>query len=257
MSSHIVLGDPHVQPDTSNDRFTWVGELVIDRRPDTLICMGDFADMPSLCSYDFGKKDFEGRRFQRDIEAVHDALQKLNKPIDDYNEQCKKNKKAQYKPRKVMILGNHCERINRVVQLHPELEGTISTSSLQYKEYGWEVIQYKVPINIDGISYCHSFPSGIKGEPISGLTVASSLLAKQMTSCTVGHNHLLDWAVRHTPKGDTYFGLSAGCFFKHSLEYAINVEFMWWRGVIIKNNVHDGVYDLETVQLNELERMYR
>ncbi len=42
---------------------------------------GDFADMPSLSSYDIGKKTFEGRRYKADIEAAHSAMEALLAPI--------------------------------------------------------------------------------------------------------------------------------------------------------------------------------
>ena len=35
---------------------------------DKVICMGDFASMDSMSSYDRKKKSFEGRRYKKDIE---------------------------------------------------------------------------------------------------------------------------------------------------------------------------------------------
>ena len=256
MSKHLVIGDPHVQPSTSNERFIKAGKVVLDYRPTTVICLGDFADMPSLSSYDRGTKSYEGRRYRQDIESVRDALGKFNRPIDEYNETCRVNKKAQYKPRKVMLGGNHEDRILRTIQIHPEMDGQIGLHDLQYEEHGWEVIPYREVIEIDGVAYCHYFPSGIKGEAVSGLNVAASLLAKHMTSCTVGHNHLFDYAIRNTPGGITHMALSAGCFFEHPQTYAAHTQYMWWRGLIIKNNVSNGVYDLETLSMEEINERY-
>ena len=59
MATHLVMGDPHCTPKASNDRFLWAGKLAHDLKPNTIICMGDFASMDSLCSYDKGKKQFE------------------------------------------------------------------------------------------------------------------------------------------------------------------------------------------------------
>ena len=111
---HLVIGDPHSKPGVSNERFIWAGKLAVERQTPVIVCMGDFADMPSLCSYDIGKKDFEGRRYQNDIAAANDALEKFNQPIVEYNKQAKRNKKAQYKPKKYMLGGNHDEgRMNK------------------------------------------------------------------------------------------------------------------------------------------------
>jgi hypothetical protein len=247
----------HCKPEVTNERLTWAAKLVLDHRPDVVVCLGDFYDLPSLSSYDKGKKTGEGRRIKEDLDAGEDGLIKFNAPINEYNEICRKNKKAQYKPRMVMIGANHdFGRINRAINMSPELEGIISVDSLKYKEYGWEVIDYQIPIEIDGIWYCHFFPSGVKGEPISGINLATSLLAKNMVSSTVGHSHLLDYAIKITPSGKRVHGLSAGCFFTHPEEYAKATEHLWWRGLAIKHNVKDGDYDLELMSMNRLKEAY-
>ena len=141
MATHLVIGDPHCNPKASNDRFLWAGKMAHDLKPDTIICMGDFASMDSLSSYDKGKKSFEGRRYRKDIDHAHDALEKFNKGLNGR------------RPRKVMLLGNHEDRIDRIIDETPELDGTISTKDLNFKEFGWEVIPYQEPMVVDGVHY--------------------------------------------------------------------------------------------------------
>ncbi len=78
--------------------------------------IGDFADMPSLSSYDIGKKSFEGRRYKTDIEVTKKAMEMLLAPIKEYNERARRNKDKQYRPRMVLTLGNHEERISRAIE---------------------------------------------------------------------------------------------------------------------------------------------
>jgi hypothetical protein len=111
-------------------------------------------------------------------------------------------------------------------------------------------------VEVDGIYYCHNFPSGVLGQAISGLNIAQNLLSKMMVSCTVGHIHTLDMAIRSRPSGEKVYGLSAGCFFNHDEDYAKNTQYLWWRGIIMKRNVKGGVYDVETVSMDEIERQY-
>lgn len=256
MTDHLVIGDPHAGPDISNERFDWLGNLILHRRPDVVVCMGDFADMPSLSSYDRGKKSFEGRRFNNDVAAVHDALRRINEPVRRHNAAKAKNRKSQYRPRMIMLGGNHDEaRIDRTVQLHPELDGTISVDQLNYVRMGWEYVPYAQPILVDGVWYSHHFPSGVKGEPISGANICQSLLSKVMESCSVGHNHLFDYAVRSTPSGVKLHALSAGCYFEHKMDYAKSTEYMWWRGLCYKHNVTAGEYDLETIHMSRIRAM--
>src|SRR5678816_1840691 len=112
-----ILVIPDVQAKPGND-FTFLRKLgmyIVEKQPDIIVNIGDFADMPSLSSYDVGKKSFEGRRYVKDIEAAHEAQTALLEPLWDYNHKARKNKEKQYKPRMVLTLGNHEERINRAV----------------------------------------------------------------------------------------------------------------------------------------------
>ena len=228
MATHLVIGDPHCTPKASNDRFLWAGKFAHDLKPNTIICMGDFASMDSLSSYDKGKKSFEGRRYKKDIDHAHDALDKFNKGLEGR------------RPRKIMLLGNHEERIDRTVDDIPELEGTISTDDFKFEKFGWEVYEYQKPVNVDGVYYCHNYPTGVMGKPISGDNVARSLLLKNKVSSTVGHIHTFDYAMCALPSGKKLMGLSAGCYLHHKENYAKATQQMWWSGLVVKRNVSKG-----------------
>lgn len=259
MSTHLVIGDPHCDPDVDNERFTLLGRLIVDRKPDVIIQMGDFADMKSLSSYDKGRKDFEGRRYERDIASANDALDLIDRELRRFNDNARKSKKALYNPRRIALGGNHDEgRISKLVQLHPEFDGVFSPQQIKFREYGWEYVEYEVPIEIDGIFYCHHFPTGVSGEPIGGVNIAQSLIAKNMVSSTVGHNHVLDIAMRATPNGKKIWGMSAGCFFEHKMAYArATQDRFWWTGVVICKNVKDGNYSPDCITLDEMKEIYK
>ena len=44
----MIIGDPHAHPDYYNSRFEKLGKCIVKSKPDIIVCMGDFADMPSL-----------------------------------------------------------------------------------------------------------------------------------------------------------------------------------------------------------------
>ena len=215
MATHLVMGDPHCTPKASNDRFLWAGRLAADFKVTHVICMGDFCSMDSLSSYDRAKKSFEGRRYQRDMQHSHEALALFNKGL------------GKHKPRKIMLHGNHEDRIDRFVDENPELDGTLKISDLQFKKYGWQEIPYKQMKVVDGIHYAHHFPSGIMGSAISGENIGRSLLTKHKVSATVGHSHLLDYAISTLPNGKKLHGLSAGCYLSHDEHFARDTQHMW------------------------------
>ena len=162
---HLVLPDVQAKPGHDFSYLRKIGMYAVAKKPEKIICLGDFADMPSLSSYDIGKKSFEGRRYKDDIASVHDAMETLLGPIEEYNKKAKAGHRERYNPQRILLLGNHEDRISRATENDPKLDGTIGLSDLKYKEYGWEVIPYLVPIVIDGVAYCHYFVTGVAGRP--------------------------------------------------------------------------------------------
>ena len=77
----LIIPDAHASPGYDNERFTAVGQFLMDERPEYVVCLGDWADLPSLSSYDKGTRGFEGRRYSKDVKAVIDAQEKLFAPI--------------------------------------------------------------------------------------------------------------------------------------------------------------------------------
>jgi hypothetical protein len=143
-----------------------------------------------------------------------------------------------------------------IVDENPELYGSMSIKDLRYKKYGWREVSYKAIKVIDGIHYAHHLPSGIMGSAISGENIARSILNKHKVSATVGHNHLLDYAVSTLPNGKKLHALSGGCYLTHPEHFAKDTQHMWWSGLIVKREVSNGNYNIETVNIKTVRRLY-
>lgn len=244
---HLIIPDSHARPGNHNKRYEWLGHLINDIKPDTVIDIGDWFDMESLCSYDKGTKSFEGRRYKADIEAGLDAQDRMFSII-------RKQKKKL--PRFVRTLGNHEARITKAVERDPVLEGTIGLSDLQSKEHGWEEIPFLEPIKIDGVTYQHYFTSGIMGRPISGERHAQALILKQLASCTQGHSHLFDYCIRTNVDGRRFHGCVVGVYQDYLAEFAGPANKLWNAGVVVKRDVANGDYDIEHISLARIKREY-
>jgi hypothetical protein len=257
MTTHLVIGDPHAKHGVSNERFDWLGKFIMDLRPDVIVNIGDHYDMESLSSYDVGKKSFEGRRYKLDLEAGLDALDRINRPMAEFNRKARKNKEKQYLPRMIMCGGNHDHgRQARAIEGNAILDGTIGPSDFQFEYHGWEYAPFQQPITVDGVTYCHFFTSGVMGRPIGGERPATMMINKLHTTCLQGHSHLFDFACRTRPDGSRIWGGHVGCFFQHEESYAGPANKMWWRGLVVLRNVENGDFDLETVSMKELRRRY-
>lgn len=251
MSIHLVLPDPHAHPNHDNKRADLVGQLILDLKPDVVVNLGDLYDMPSMSSYDIGKKSFHGRSYRKDLDAGLDFDERMWAPI-------RKAKKR--KPFAVFIEGNHEVRMKKALDLSPELEGTIGFKDFGLERNYDEIVEYDGGTPgftvVDGISYSHFFTSGIKGLPISGEHHAASLISKQFVSCTVGHSHLADFAMKSRPDGSKIMGLVGGVFQDYRSDWAGASNDLWWRGLVIKRGVENGMYSPQFVSIKELEKIY-
>ena len=250
---HLVIPDCQTKEGVPLDHLTWLGKYIVDKKPDKIICIGDFADMESLSMYDVGKKAFEGRRYTNDIEVARTAMSMLLEPMREFNRSAAKNHKERYNPRMVMTLGNHEERINRAVESDPKLDGVLSIKDLGYQAQGWEVYPYLEPVNVDGVSYCHFFTSGVMGKPV---TSAAALLSKKHQSCVMGHVQGRQIAYGTRADGKQLTGLFVGGFYQHDEEYLRWQGNRHWRGIWVLHEVVDGSFDEMPVSINYLRQKY-
>ena len=70
----VVLTCAHADPEASNERFTWLGDLIEDIKPDYVVDLGDGADMRSLNSYDTRyPQAIVAQSYQQDIDSYNEA----------------------------------------------------------------------------------------------------------------------------------------------------------------------------------------
>ena len=59
---HLVIPDTQVKPDVPLDHIIALSHYIVAKKPDVIVMIGDWFDLPSLSSYDRGTKKGEGRR---------------------------------------------------------------------------------------------------------------------------------------------------------------------------------------------------
>ena len=246
---HFILPDVQAKPGQDFSFLRKIGEYLVQKQPEKIICLGDFADMPSLSSYDVGKKAFEGRRYTKDIEAAEEAMATLLEPLWDYNARAKKNKDKQYRPEMHLTLGNHEQRIDRAINSDAKLEGLISYDDLPYEDCGWKVYPFLDVVVIDGIAYSHYFVSGLMGRPA---TSANAQLNKTHMSCISGHQQGLQIATGKTGDGKLIHSIIAGSCYEHNEDYLGRQGNNHWRGALMLNDVNDGDFDIMPLRINYL-----
>lgn len=207
--------------------------------------------MPSLSAYDRGKKSFQGRTYQADINSHLDFQERT------WNRVRRRKKSLPYR---VFCIGNHEERIHRAINLQPELEGAIGYGDLNLSEWYDTIVDYEgnTPgvISIDGVAYAHYHVSGVMGRPIGGEHPAHSLVRQQLGTCVAGHLHTSNWVNRQSVDGRRIHGLLTGCYLDYTPDWAGKVADLWWRGVVILHNVRDGDFSPQFISLDMIKKEY-
>lgn len=250
---HLVIPDVQAKPGIDFTYLNNIGKYMVEKKPDVVVCIGDFADMPSLSSYDKGKKSFEGRRYLADIEASHDAMNNLLGPLYEFNRKAKNSGKKQYHPQMILTMGNHENRIDRAVNMQPELEGVLDTSHLNYVEYGWDVYPFLEVAYADGVAYSHYFTSGVLGRPV---TSSRALLTKKHQSCVMGHVQTMALSTDYRADGTPILGLFAGCCYEHDEDYLGPQGNAHFRGIHMLYEVNNGSFYHHAVTLSYLNGKY-
>lgn len=250
----LVIPDCQVKDGVSTDHLTWAGKAICEYRPDVVVNLGDFADMPSLSTHDkVGSKYFEGLRYKTDVEVTKEAMKKLLSPLRELQKTQKETKHKVYKPRMVMLLGNHENRIDRAINNNPTLEGLISTKDLNY-EQDWEVHSFLHPVFIGGVGFNHYWPTGAMGRPASS---AATIINKLHMSCIAGHQQGKQVAYGKRADGQPITSIIVGSYYLHDESYMDKLSNRHWRGLLVMNEVQDGHFDEMFLSIEYLERKYK
>jgi len=251
MKTYLIIPDQHAISSHNNDRADWAGQFIKELKPDVVVNMGDAADMESLSSYDKGARSFQGKSYKADIDAHLDFQERLWAPI-------KRSKKKL--PYRVILEGNHEFRIERALDLSPELTGTIGFKDYDFNSYYDTVVRYDggTPgiVELDEILFAHYFITGVSGRPMGGENPGNTLISKNKMSSVAAHTHIYDYCTQTNINGKTHNGIIVGCYQDYINAWAGNIGKLWRAGLTVLRNVEQGDFDLEFISLKTLQKEY-
>lgn len=255
----LVVPDAHVGPGQKLDRFNRLGQLIVDRRPDRIVTMGDFVTLESLSNWDLNKSGvMEGRRYKADIASAVEALARMTGPLQAVQDKQRRLREKIYRPRLVYIKGNHEDRLDRYTETKPELKEHLNLEEdLQLMDFGFtDVVPYKEYIEIDGVLMTHA-PLGGSAQPVSGKMAVHRAAEMMSKSLVFGHTHRKEGVnyYRHGAENINQI-LTCGCFFEDDPDYAYGGLNSYWRGVMLLNHFSEGRFDVEEISLERLGMMY-
>lgn len=251
----VVFTCAHADPNHSNERFTWLGKFLYDIKPDYVVDLGDGADMKSLNTYDTRyPQAMVAQNYEADIDTYNDAQERI-RWLFKYH----RRKRPYY----IGFEGNHENRIKKAIAHDPRIEGVrhgISFSHLQTDHWFDDYHEYhnSAPsiADYDGVSYAHYFGSGNYGRAVSGANHADALLRLRNHSSTCGHSHMRDLKFKDSAHPNGIIGLVAGCFKGGCETWAGQANNQWWKGIVVKREVSNGMYEPQFISLETLRREY-
>jgi hypothetical protein len=252
----VAIPDAHFTPGVDNARAEWAARLCAHVRADYIVDIGDWFSMESMCqAVGDAEHAWSANSYSEDCHAGIDARLRFNREIDDFNKTQKKASKLN--PEKHFCLGNHENRIDLYLRDHRKWMGVISTDDFRSEELGWRQHPFLEVLEISGISFAHYFSSGPMGRPISGFSVANSMVNKLHKSCVQGHLHLYDEAIRTSATGDPVIGLCVGVFTEEWMGYAAQANLMWRRGIpVLHNCTGSGGFETEWWSMDRLKATF-
>lgn len=185
-------------------------ETACKRGTDTIVCLGDLVDCYSVSSF-VKSPELASLTLEQEIESA-------NLVLDNFD--------AIGAKRKVITLGNHCDRVDRYIAKHAApLYGLVQLPKLlRLAERGWKCVAYGDYEVIGKIAYTHD----LDNYGALAHTKARDELGK---SCVIGHTHRMALACDSTICGGPRVGAMFGTLadFEKAAKYMKRAKLRHWQ----------------------------
>lgn len=252
---HYVIPDLQARPGDVFDHLDWIAKDIVRRKPDVIVVIGDWWDLPSLSSYSpSGGVEKEGSRLLDDIRVGEEAMLRLMQPITLETQRLQRRRQRHWNPRLVFTTGNHEARINRFASDDARFQGVVGEHLLNVEHFGFERYKFEQPVEIEGVWYCHYWKTSHSPRPIGGSI--DNRLNKLGFSFVAGHEQGKRYGDRPLANGRTIHGIVAGSCYLGREAYRGPQGANEWRGVVVLHDVRDGDFEPMFLTLRWLCREY-
>ena len=253
--SIYVVPDVQVRPGDALDHLDWIAKDIVRRKPDVLVQIGDWWDLPSLSSHDLpGSLQKENKRLRADIDSGMAAMERLMEPINKEQARIARRRIKKWPLRKVFTTGNHENRADRIADADPTLQGVVGSGLCNVEFFGFERFEFLEPVKIEGVHFAHYWQNGLSSRPIGG--TIDNRLNKICGSFVCGHEQGLKYGNRPLPTGKTLHGIVAGSCYLGVEDYRGPQARNEWRGTVVLHDVRDGEFAPMFLDLQYLSREY-
>lgn len=250
----LFIPDTQVKMGVPLHHIKAAAEAIVEYKPDIVVHIGDHWDNPALSKHEApGSIHKEGTRILDDIEIGNEAFRLLDGPMAAESARLASNHRKRWDPDKHYFMGNHCFRVDRAVAEVPQFEGVLSSDMMKTPP-GWQRHPFLKIVDIEGVWFSHYFSNTQSGRPIGGSI--DNRLNKIGQSFAQGHQQGIYFGQRQFPGNIQRHGLVAGSFYLHDEHYRDAQSNGEWRGIIIMNELENGMYDIMPLSMKYILRRF-
>jgi predicted MPP superfamily phosphohydrolase len=221
----VALFDVHDDPFKElHPSYKAAKKFLKDYQPDRIVLGGDIATVDSI-SYFVNKKPrlAEGRRYKDDVNSTRRLLRALQKD----------NPNAEFD----YIIGNHEYRVQRYIDEHPAMEGSmdwVENVGLE-KDFGMNVVEYNKVLKIGKAAIMHGWYYNIYH--------AAKTLKVYGDNIFYGHVHEHQVAVQNMMSTEKpIMAMSVGCLSAVNPDYRLGMPTRFQNGLLLLDMHKDGTF---------------
>lgn len=210
----LVISDSHITPACPNvEDWARLGEYVVKKKPAVIVHLGDVADLASLAWLKNARGPYTT---EEEMSAVSEHLMAFEDVLLAEQMKNRRDKKAIYRPHKILCLGNHDVR-----------NGFTGIEEL-FEDCGWFVSPYLEPVEAYGINFCHCLMKGLSDNPC---VTAEELLQNWHGNVVVGHGHKQDYSESYSmATHERIHAIKCPVFNSDDTGWAVQTRNKWARG---------------------------
>ena len=220
----MVVAIPDVHMDATvplHPAYKVVEKFIKDLRPEVVVALGDFLDMGSLSHWANGKpKLLEGKRYWADVEMARNRLANLRK----------------YCQTMAFLMGNHEDWVEKFLEVHPSLIGTIDLArDLDLEKMDIAITPVNMVYSIGKLNFIHGW--------YTNMYHARKHLDDMGDHVFYGHTHdHQSYAKPVRAKRYPYIAMSLGCLCDLNPHYLRNKPARHLHGFGVFEVMGDGTF---------------
>ena len=175
----VAIGDPHDRPGRDKERFRWMGRYIAEHQPDYVICIGDWASLDSLSTFDKpgSANDISKPSFPQDLDSLEESLSLFHSEFEFGSIPC------------ILTEGNHEYRAQRAADADPKRMGDAMERVRQpFAQFRWKTLPYGEWFFLGGVGFTH-VPHNAMGKDYRGKAPENQIGNDAVFSIVMGHTH--------------------------------------------------------------------